>query len=91
MGWFQAPVVEALVQIWACPPSTNSSMPASRELGEQRLQELIGGVAGLRKHGVPNFPDPTFPSGGGISWPIVPGLDLRSPAVNQAGAGCSRH
>ena len=39
----------------------------------------------------PPTPDPTFPSGGGISWPIVPGLDLRSRAANQAGAVCSRN
>jgi hypothetical protein len=44
----------------------------------------------MRKHGVPNFPDPTFPTGGGISQPDVPGLNLNSPAVNQAGAVCSR-
>jgi hypothetical protein len=30
----------------------------------------------MRKHGVPNFPDPTFPTGGGISQPDVPGLNL---------------
>jgi hypothetical protein len=44
----------------------------------------------MRKHGVPNFPDPTFPAGGGIIQPDIPGLNLNSPAVNQAGAVCSR-
>jgi hypothetical protein len=44
----------------------------------------------MRKHGVPNFPDPTFPTGGGISQVDMPGLNLNSPAVNQAGAVCSR-
>ena len=57
----------------------------SKKLAQLQLAQC------MRKHGTPNFPDPTFPSGGGISWPIVPGLDLRSPAANQAGAVCSRN
>jgi hypothetical protein len=42
----------------------------------------------MRKHGVTNYLDPTFPAGGGISRTVVPGLNLQSPAVKQAAPAC---
>jgi hypothetical protein len=49
----------------------------------------------MRKHGVPNFPDPTLsqPSGNafdyrGIIFSVGPGLDPQSPAFKQAQAAC---
>ncbi len=44
----------------------------------------------MRKHGVPNFPDPEFPSTGGIERPAVPGLNPGSPALRNAAATCNR-
>ncbi len=44
----------------------------------------------MRKHGVPNYPDPTFPAGGGIARQSVPGLNPDSPAVKQAAAACNK-
>ena len=44
----------------------------------------------MRAHGVPNFPDPKFPAGGGIERPEVPGVSLNSPAVQQAEVTCNR-
>lgn len=39
-------------------------------------------------HGVPDFPDPTFPSRGGSSISLPPGINLQSPAFKQAQAAC---
>ena len=38
----------------------------------------------MREHGVPNYPDPTFPTSGGISIQIGPGVNAQSPAFQQA-------
>jgi hypothetical protein len=40
----------------------------------------------MRTHGVPHFPDPTFPTGGGLAINIGPGVNPRSPAFKQAAA-----
>jgi hypothetical protein len=44
----------------------------------------------MRAHGVPNYPDPTFPSGGGTAQPSVPGLNRNSPAVEHAAGVCNK-
>ncbi|MFZ0042318.1 MAG: hypothetical protein WAK93_13490 [Solirubrobacteraceae bacterium] len=41
----------------------------------------------MRAHGVPNFPDPIFPKGGGI---MIGGADPSSPAFQKAQATCGR-
>jgi hypothetical protein len=55
----------------------------------QKLAELQFARC-MRKHGVPNFPDPEFPSGGGIMRPAAPGLSRNSPAVRHAAAACNK-
>jgi hypothetical protein len=45
----------------------------------------------MRKHGVPNYPDPTFPSGGGIETNLGPGFNLRSPASQNAAKACGNY
>jgi hypothetical protein len=42
----------------------------------------------MRKHGVPSYPDPTFPAGGGIDRGNTPAA--ASPAVKRAASVCSR-
>ena len=42
----------------------------------------------MRKHGVPNFPDPTFPAGGGIAQVVEPGVNPQSPEFEHALAVC---
>jgi hypothetical protein len=51
---------------------------------------MIAHAQCMRTHGVPNFPDPSFPSGGGIAISDPPGVNLQSPAYQQAQAQCSR-
>jgi hypothetical protein len=50
--------------------------------------KLIESAECMRKHGVPNFPDPTFPAGGGIIESVGPGNDPQSPAFQHAMAVC---
>ncbi|HWF25549.1 MAG TPA: hypothetical protein VG275_08885 [Solirubrobacteraceae bacterium] len=44
----------------------------------------------MRKHGVPNFPDPVFPASGGVERQSAPGLNRNSPAVQHAAAICDK-
>jgi hypothetical protein len=78
-------------------PAFQSAMKTCKFFGRRRGRPQVSETKKLiqlhfaqcmRKHGVPNFPDPTFPSSGGIITPDVPGLNLNSPAVNQAVAAC---
>jgi hypothetical protein len=68
----------------AAPPPTESDKLAA-----------LAWAKCMRKHGVPNFPDPTLsqPSGNafefrGIFFSIGPGLNPQSPAFKQAQAAC---
>jgi hypothetical protein len=46
----------------------------------------------MRAHGVPNYPDPVFPPGGGIEIGPRPGsnVNMSAPAVGQAQKVCGR-
>jgi hypothetical protein len=42
----------------------------------------------VRAHGVPHFPDPRFPAGGGIAIPGVPDSNPNAPALQHAQQVC---
>jgi hypothetical protein len=42
----------------------------------------------IRKHGVPNYPGPTFPASGGIKRLLPPRVTIDSPAFQQAATAC---
>lgn len=42
----------------------------------------------MRAHGVPNFPDPTFPTGGGVERQLPFSIDPNSPALKAAAKAC---
>lgn len=44
----------------------------------------------MRRHGVPNFPDPTFPAAGGIKRQLPTGVTINTPAFQQASKACGR-
>lgn len=54
-----------------------------------RKAQMLKAAACIRRHGVPNFPDPTFPSSGGLTQNLPPGLSLQSPAFERALQACS--
>lgn len=58
------------------PPAT---VPESVKLS------LIRNAECMRAHGVPNYPDPVFPRGGGIETPVPPN---NSPAFLSAAKAC---
>lgn len=61
------------------------------KISESQKLAAIAFARCMRKHGVPNFPDPTFASGVGGAIRIEgPGLNPESPGFKQAGAACGR-
>jgi hypothetical protein len=42
----------------------------------------------MRRHGVPNFPDPTFPAGGAVQNNLGPNIDMNAPAFGHAAKSC---
>lgn len=62
------------------PPA---NVPESVKLGELKNARC------MRAHGVPNFPDPTFPPGGGVERQLPSGIDLNSPALQAAAKACA--
>lgn len=55
-------------------------------VSESQKEAAIANAECMRKHGVPNFPDPTF-SGGSINAALG-GVNPQSPAFKQAAAAC---
>lgn len=66
------------------PAGTATGRPFTES---QRLAALAQ-VRCIRGHGIPNFPDPTFPSGGGELFPAIPGFSPQSPVFKHAAAAC---
>lgn len=56
-------------------------------LTESQRETAIAHAECMRRHGLPNFPDPTF-SGSGQQLNLAPGLNPQSPAVEQAAKAC---
>jgi hypothetical protein len=60
-----------------------------RTVPEAHRKAAIANAQCIRTHGVPNFPDPTFPAGGGIAESIGPGVNPQSPAFQNAQKACA--
>jgi hypothetical protein len=58
-----------------------------------RKQAMLQFSQCMRAHGLPNFPDPTFGSGGGVELrvPAQAGVDPNSPGFKQAQAACAKY
>jgi hypothetical protein len=83
---FSGPVFEAAIK--TCKFFGGGSGPPP--ISESQKLQLFHFAECMRKHGVPSYPDPVFPPGGGIGRPSVPGLSLDSPAVRRAASICNR-
>ena len=87
---FSGPAFEAAAKACAklLPGGGGPPPPLTAEQKRQALQFSQC----MRKHGVPNFPDPTFPTGSGaagkVSSHLPAGVDPSSPAFQQAAAKC---
>jgi hypothetical protein len=62
-------------------------------LSAARKQAMLQFSRCMRIHGVPNFPDPTFGSGGRVQLLINPGagVDPNSPTFQQAQQSCAKY
>ncbi|MGI8507072.1 MAG: hypothetical protein ACR2MK_09795 [Solirubrobacteraceae bacterium] len=56
-----------------------------RTVPEAQRRAAIANAQCMRTHGVPDFPDPTFPPGGGIR---ITAVDPQSPAFQAASKAC---
>jgi hypothetical protein len=83
---FSGPVFEAAIT--TCKFFGGGSAPPA--VSESQKLQMFRFAECLRAHGVPNYPDPVFPAGGGIERPSVPGLNLNSPSFQRAAKLCNR-
>jgi hypothetical protein len=55
----------------------------------QQKEQMLQAAACMRLHGFPGYPDPVFPSTGGIGVPALPaGIDTNSPQFQAAQKTC---
>jgi hypothetical protein len=57
-------------------------------ISEAQRRQTVAMARCMRTHGVPSFPDPTFPKGGGMRLPFPPGVTPTSPAFQAAAKAC---
>jgi hypothetical protein len=81
----QAPAVQSAEQ--KCDKLTHNPEPKGSPASESQRRAALANAQCMRTHGVPNFPDPTFPSTGGMSVNLA-GLNPQSPAFEHAQAAC---
>jgi hypothetical protein len=82
---FSGPVFKSAVR--ACKLFGGGSSPPP--ISAQQRRRLLAFAQCMRSHGVPDFPDPTFPSGGGVFRGKIPS-DHNAPAFAQAVTTCRR-
>jgi hypothetical protein len=66
------------------PPGTSTG----KQFNASQRATALAQVRCIREHGMPNFPDPTFPASGGEVFPAIAGFNPASPAVRHAAAAC---
>ena len=81
----QAPAVQSAEQ--KCDKLTHNPEPKGSPASASQRRAALANAQCMRTHGVPNFPDPTFPSTGGMSVNLA-GLNPQSPAFEHAQAAC---
>jgi hypothetical protein len=81
----QAPAFQAAGQ--KCDKLTNNPEPKDAPASKRQRLAALANAKCMRTHGVPTFPDPTFPSSGGNSVTLT-GLNPQSPAFQRAERTC---
>jgi hypothetical protein len=73
----------------ACMKLLPGGGPGAHPLSAAQRRQLLANAQCMRTHGVPNFPDPTFQSGG-VSVRFGPGsgINPQSPAFQNAAKQC---
>jgi hypothetical protein len=82
----QSPVVQSAQQ--SCKKLLPGGGPPAHVPESVKLRALRFAQC-MRSHGVPNYPDPTFPAGGGVIDRGAPaGINPNSPAFQNAAKAC---
>jgi len=81
---FAGPAFESAVK--TCKLFAGGTSPPPITASQKRA--AVAFAECMRKHGVPNYPDPTFPAGGGIAQGL--GINRNSPAVQAGAAVCGK-
>jgi hypothetical protein len=84
-----APAFQAALNV--CMKAFNAGHPRPPISRSQKVAAVTFSEC-MRAHGVPNYPDPLFPPGGGIEIGPRPGsnVNMSAPAVAQAQKVCGR-
>jgi hypothetical protein len=82
---FEGPAFESAVK--KCKLFGGGTAPGPVTASQKRA--AVAFAECLRKHGVPNYPDPTFPAGGGIQQTFGASINRNSPAFQRAVAVCN--
>lgn len=85
---FSGPVFKAAEK--ACKKLLPGGGGPPPPISAAQRKAAIAGARCMRTHGVPTFPDPRFPAGGGILIQTGAGVDPQSPAFRHAWAACER-
>jgi hypothetical protein len=56
---------------------------------QQQKEQMLRFAACIRAHGYPSYPDPQFPSGGGVMRPQPTGIDISSPRFQATAQTCN--
>lgn len=81
---FTGPAFQAATKACKCGPPGG----AGPKISASQKQAALAFARCMRTHGVPSFPDPTFPAGGGIKRILPLGLTPQSPAFQAAAKAC---
>jgi hypothetical protein len=67
-------------------PQGQGSQPSAAD-----KESFLRFSACVRAHGVPNYPDPVFPAGGGAFIGLPPGMSDSAPTLQAAEKACSQN
>jgi hypothetical protein len=83
----QAPGFQSAGQ--KCDKLTNNPQPQGTPASASQRRAALASAECMRKHGVPDFPDPIFPSGGGVEFRVIGAPNSpQSPAFQRAQKIC---
>ncbi len=68
-------------------PGGGPGSSSNNQISPQEQSQYLKAAACIRSHGIPNFPDPTF-SSGGVHLPKTARIDLHSSQVRAAEEAC---
>jgi hypothetical protein len=83
---FSGPAFESAVK--ACKLFGGGTSPPQLTASQKR--KLVAFAQCMRTHGVPDFPDPTFPSSGGVNRSLPSAASPSSPGFLRAAKACGR-